>query len=86
MAATPELLSQATPPASPVAPPVSSTPAPAPVNVHVPTFLAPPPVRAPEVDAHVTTVAEPLFTVKVWQLGFAVIVLLAALLYFLGII
>jgi hypothetical protein len=54
--------------------------------VHVPTFLAPPPVRAPEVEAHGEPVAEPLFTVKVWQLGFAVIVLLAALLYFLGII
>jgi hypothetical protein len=55
---------------------------PIPVTVHVPTLLAPPPVRAPEVEAHGEPVAEPLFTVKVWQLGVAVIVLLALLYFF----
>jgi hypothetical protein len=67
-------------------PPVSPTPPPVPVTVYVPPLLAPPAVPAPDVEAHGVTVAEPLFTVKVWQLGFAVIVLLAALLYFLGIV
>jgi hypothetical protein len=55
---------------------------PPPASAHVPTFLAPPPVRVPEVEAHGEPVAEPLFTVKVWQLGFAVIVLLALLYFF----
>jgi hypothetical protein len=88
MAATDELLMQATPPpASPGPPPLSSTPAPAPPPpAPVPTFLAPPPVRAPEVETDVEPLAEPLFTVKVWQLGFAVIVLLVAFLYIVGIL
>jgi hypothetical protein len=87
MAATSELLPPATPPpASPTAPPLSSTPPPAPAPAPVPTFLAPPPVRAPEVVVHAEPAAEPLFTVKVWQLGFAVIVLLVAFLYIVGIL
>jgi hypothetical protein len=51
--------------------------------------LAPPPVRAPDVEAHAQTaepVSQPLFTVKVWQLGFAVIVVMALLLHFAGLI
>lgn len=89
MAAIPELLesaAQATP--SPAAPPLSSTPPPAPEIIPVPT-LAPPPVRAPEVEAHVMTVtstSEPLFTIKVWQLGFAVIAVMLVALYALGIL
>jgi hypothetical protein len=93
MAAIPELLepaASATPATpSPSAPPLSSTPTPAPI-IPVPT-LAPPPVRAPEVEveAHTMTAtptSEPLFTIKVWQLGFAVIAVMLALLYALGIL
>jgi hypothetical protein len=78
---------------APAAPPLSSTPPPAPAPPReitpVPT-LAPPPVRAPEVEAHAsvpaTPTADPLFTIKVWQLGFAVIVVMLAVLYALGIL
>jgi hypothetical protein len=89
MAAIPEPLepaAQGTP--FPAAPPLSSRPAPAPEIIPVPT-LAPPPVRAPEVETHVMTAtptSEPLFTVKVWQLGFAVIAVMLAALYALGIL
>jgi hypothetical protein len=90
MAAIPELLEPAAAASpSPSAPPLSSTPPPAPI-IPVPT-LAPPPVRAPEVEveAHTMTAtptSEPLFTIKVWQLGFAVIAVMLALLYALGIL
>lgn len=87
MAATPDLLEPAAP--SPTAPPLSSTPPPAPI-IPVAT-LAPPPVRAPEVEveAHAMTMtptSEPLFTIKVWQLGSAIIAVMLALLYALGIV
>jgi hypothetical protein len=91
MAAIPELLETAQAAPAPSAPPLSSTPPPAVVPV---STLAPPPVRAPEtveadVEAHavpLTPVSEPLFTLKVWQLGFAVIVVMAILLHFAGLI
>jgi hypothetical protein len=88
MAAIPELLETAQAAPAPSAPPISSTPPPAVVPV---STLAPPPVRAPEADveAHavpVTPASEPLFTLKVWQLGFAVIVVMAILLHFVGLI
>ncbi len=99
MAATPDLLPPTTPErAVPAAPPVSSrpapvaapAPAPAPAPVYVPPpVLAPPSVSPVDVEAHVQPaepVAEPLFTIKVWQLGFAVIVVLALLLHFAGIL
>ena len=91
MAAIPDLLPPTTPErAAPEAPPVSSRPAPVAVPAYVPPpTLAPPPVRAPEVEAHATTAkprAEPLFTVKVWQLGFAVIAVMLAALYALGVV
>ena len=87
MAATQELLPPTTAPSSPTAPPLSSIPAPVSTYVPPPT-LAPPVVRVSEVEAHVHVepAAEPLFAIKVWQLGFAVIVVMAAALYFLGII
>ena len=80
---------------APAPEPVStSVPAPTLVTVETPVYvppptLAPPPVRAPEVQAHVHTAelsSEPLFTVQVWQLGFAVIVVMAVLLYALGLL
>lgn len=77
---------EATPP-SPSAPPLSSTAPPAPV-IPVPT-LAPPPAREPEVEAPDVTApptSEPLFTIKVWQLGSAVIAVMLVLLYALGIL
>jgi hypothetical protein len=97
MTATPNLVEPDAPAtASPAAPPLSSTPPPAPVSstpppapvIPVPT-LAPPPVRAPEVEAHVieaTPTSEPLFTIKVWQLGSAVIAVMLVLLYALGLL
>jgi hypothetical protein len=73
-------------------------PVPSPEDVPAP-ILPPPPARAPEVEEHLpraaaveehdetaTTVAAPLFTIKVWQLGFAVIAVMLGLLYALGIL
>ena len=83
--------SQAAPPlSSRTAPPLSARPAPTPEVPPAPT-LGPPPVSepAPPVAAPVTNAApatEPLFTIKVWQLGIVVFVVLLALLYALGIL
>jgi hypothetical protein len=58
------------------------------VDVPAPN-LPPPPVRVPVVEQAApaaTPDAEPLFTVKVWQLGLVVFVVLLALLYALGIL
>ena len=91
MAATPDFIPPTTPErAAPAVPPVSSRPAPVAVSAYVPPpVLAPPPVSAPKVEVHAEPaepVAEPLFTIKVWQLGFTVIVVLALLLHFAGLI
>jgi hypothetical protein len=100
MAATQDLLPPPATSPSPAAPPVSSrpapplstTPAPLPQVIPVPTLSAPPPISEPVAEpaaAPVTASApepEPLFTVKVWQLGLVVFVVLLALLYALGIL
>lgn len=99
MAATPDFLPPTTPErAAPVAPPVSArpvpasapAPAPAPAPAYVPPpVLAPPPVSPSDVEAHrqpAEPVAEPLFTIQVWQLGLAVIVVLALVLHVAGLI
>ena len=68
------------------APVADPAPVSAPTPVYVPVAtLAPPPARAPEVEVHVGPVAEPLFTIKVWQLGSAVIAVMLVALYALGI-
>jgi pyruvate dehydrogenase E2 component (dihydrolipoamide acetyltransferase) len=94
--AAPPVSSRPLPPSAPPAPTAAAAPVPAPEPVAAPApvyvpapILAPPPVMAAEVEAHVhgaAPVAEPLFTIKVWQLGFAVIVVLALLLHFAGLI
>ena len=86
--------SQAAPPpplSSRTAPPLSSRPAPPPEAPPAPSLDPLPPVNEPA-----TSVArpapkplpetEPLFTIKVWQLGLVLFVVLLALLYVLGIL
>jgi hypothetical protein len=81
----------AAPPVSsrPLPPPTTSTPQPAPLPTVPPSPLVFEPVPEPVAVEPVTApppAPEPLFTIKVWQLGVVVFVVLLALLYFAGII